>query len=81
MLNSSLVMMKMMFEQRKDLLKYLKAILICGKGNLYQVYLKLKFMREKFNMLDNFNITKYQGNFDPSYSYAFWKPYDNNEKK
>jgi len=34
-----------MFEQRKELLDYFKAILICGKGNLNEVYLTLKFMR------------------------------------
>lgn len=58
-MNSSLRMMRMMFEQRKDLLDYFKAILICGKGNLHDVYLTLKFMREKFNMLNNFNIKNF----------------------
>ena len=26
------------------------------------------------------NILKYQGDFDPNFSYALWKPYDTNHK-
>ena len=80
-MNSSLRMLRTMFEQRKDLLDYFKAILICGKGNLNEVYLTLKFMREKFNMLNNFNIKNFQDDSDERFPYAIWKPYDNSEKK
>lgn len=48
LLNSALVMLRSIFEQRKELIDNFKAILICGKGNLLQVYLTLKFMRGKF---------------------------------
>lgn len=34
LLNSSLSMLKAMFEQRKDLIANFKKVLICGKGNL-----------------------------------------------
>lgn len=36
----------------------------------------MKFMRNKFQMLTNLNIDKYNGNEDSSFSYAIWKPYD-----
>lgn len=32
-------------------------------------------MRNKFQMLTNLNIDKYNGNEDSSFSYALWKPY------
>ena len=38
LLNSSLKMLRMMFEQRKDLIDEFKGLLICGKGNLAKVY-------------------------------------------
>jgi hypothetical protein len=44
-------------------------MLICGKGNLQEVYLTLKFMREKFNMLANSSIKKYQGDADKLFPY------------
>lgn len=69
-------MLRIMFEQRKDLLANFKKMLICGKGNLYEVYLTLKFMREKFNMLSNSNIKHYQGDADKSFPYELKKPYD-----
>ena len=64
LLNSSLVMIRSIFEQRKELLENFKAILICGKGSLLEVYMNLKFMRSKFEMLNNLNILKYNGDFD-----------------
>lgn len=33
-------------------------------------------MRNKFQILTNMNILKYEGNEDPSFSFAIWKPYD-----
>jgi hypothetical protein len=60
LLNSSLMMIRSMFEQRKDVIDNFKSILICGKGNLYEIYDTLKYMRLKFNMLTNINITKYK---------------------
>lgn len=33
-------------------------------------------MRNKFQMLTNANIVKYDGNDDPNFSFAIWKPYD-----
>lgn len=53
-----------------------QTILICSKGNLQEVYVTLKFMRNKFQMLTNLNIENYEDNEDPSFSYALWKPYD-----
>lgn len=76
LLNSSLIMLKTMFEQRKDLIANFKKILICGKGNLEEVYLTLKFMREKFQMLANVNILKYEADSDKSFPYQLKKPYD-----
>lgn len=51
-------------------------MLICGKGNLQEVYLTLKFMRDKFNMLANSSIKKYHGDADKSFPYEIKKPYD-----
>ena len=48
LLNSSLKMLRMMFEQRKDLIDEFKGLLICGKGNLEKVYQTLKYMKDKF---------------------------------
>lgn len=45
LLNSSLRMLRLMFEQRKDLIEQFKGLLICGKGNLWEVYQTLKYMR------------------------------------
>lgn len=75
LLNSSLYMLRIMFEQRKDLLNNFKKVLICSRGNLEEVYLTLKFMREKFNMLANSNIEKYEGDADKSFPYEIKKPY------
>ena len=69
-------MLRGMFEQRKDLLENFKKLLICGKGNLQEVYLTLKFMRAKFIMLTNSSIVNYQGESDKSFTYDIWKPYD-----
>jgi len=51
-------------------------MLICGKGNLNQVYMTLKFMRNKFDILQNHSILKFDGNVNKSFPYAIWKPYD-----
>lgn len=56
LLNSSLRMLRMMFEQRKDLIDQFKGLLICGKGNLEEVYQTLKYMREKFETLATPNV-------------------------
>ena len=45
LLSSSLRMLMMVFEQRKDLIEQFKGILVCGKGNLMEVYMTLKYMR------------------------------------
>ena len=42
-------MLRLMFEQRKDLIDQFRGLLICGKGNLENVYQTLKYMREKFD--------------------------------
>lgn len=55
-------MLRSIFEQRKELLNNFQKILICGKGNLNEVYLTLKFMRNKFQMLTNLNIESYTSN-------------------
>lgn len=57
-----------------------KRILICGKGNLLEVYLTLKYMREKFKMLSNMNIKKYKDEVDPTFPFAFYKVYDSGIK-
>jgi hypothetical protein len=49
-------MLRSIFEQRKQLIDNFQTILICSKGNLQEVYLTLKFMRNKFQMLTNLNI-------------------------
>lgn len=76
LLNSSLNMLRTMFEQRKDLLDSFNRILICGKGNMQEVYITLKFMRAKFKMLTNSNILRYQGDSDKNFSFEIKKPYD-----
>lgn len=59
LLNYSLVMLRGIFEQRRDLLKNMKSMIICGKGNLEEVYVTLKSMRGKFSMLSNRGIVHY----------------------
>ena len=56
LLNSSLVMLRGMFEQRRDLLNSFKSIIICGKGNLFEIFTTIKLMRTKFSMLNMSNI-------------------------
>jgi hypothetical protein len=62
-------MLRIMFEQRKDLLNNFKGVLICGKGNLQEVYTTLKFMREKFNMLAHESIKNYSGDIDKTFPF------------
>ena len=69
-------MLRAMFEQRSDIIESFKNLLICGKGNLSEVYSNLKFIRNKFAMLKNDIIVKYDGNANKSFSYAIFKPYD-----
>ncbi len=69
-------MLRAMFEQRSELIQNFKAMLICGKGNLHQVYHTLQFMRNKFEMLDNSDITKYDALKVKVFPYQIWKPYD-----
>lgn len=65
-----------MFEQRGDLIRSFKQLLICGKGNLNEVYSNLKFMRNKFAMLKNDTIIRFDGVENKSFPYAIFKPYD-----
>ncbi len=76
LLNNSLKMLRAMFEQRSDLIRSFKDLLICGKGNLNEVYSNLKFMRNKFAMLKNDTIIGYDGIENKSFAYAIFKPYD-----
>lgn len=69
-------MLRAMFEQRSDLIRSFKDLLICGKGNLNEVYSNLKFMRNKFAMLKNDTIIGYDGIENKSFAYAIFKPYD-----
>lgn len=73
-------MLRMMFEQRKDLIEQFKGILVCGKGNLMEVYMTLKYMREKFDMLTNQNVLRIQHPRDTEFSYFIDQPYDAMEK-
>ena len=77
LLKNTLIMIKNMFQQRKSLITNLKAIIICGKGNLFQVYKTLKFTRTKFDILSNPEILK---TIDGLFDYKFWKPYDHEVK-
>lgn len=81
LLNASLKMLREMFEQRKDMIDRFKRILICGKGNLGEVYATLKEMRQKFNMLTNLNIDKYKDMSDPTYPFDFFKAFDSGVKE
>jgi hypothetical protein len=81
LLNASLKMAREMFEQRKDMIDKFKRILICGKGNLLEVYMTLKYMRQKFNMLANLNIDKYKDMEDSKFSFAFFKTFDSGVKE
>ena len=80
LLSSSLRMLRLFFEQRKDLIDQFKGILVCGKGNLLEVYMTLKYMREKFEILTNQNILGLKSFQDPDYEYFINKPYDSMEK-
>lgn len=80
LLSSSLRMLKMMFEQRNDLIEQFKGILVCGKGNLLEVYMTLKYMREKFDMLTNPNVLRIENPRDNEFTYFIDQPYDAMEK-
>lgn len=80
LLNAALKMLREMFEQRKDMIEKFNRILICGKGNLFEVYMTLKYMRQKFNMLTNLNIDKYKDMDDPTFPFAFYKVFDSGIK-
>lgn len=80
LLSSSLRMLRFFFEQRKDLIEQFKGILVCGKGNLHEVYMTLKYMREKFEILTNQNIVDLASFQDTNYEYFIKKPYDSLEK-
>lgn len=41
-----------------------------------EVYVTLKFMRNKFKILTNSNILKYSGDSDKNFTYDIKKPYD-----
>jgi hypothetical protein len=69
-------MLRGMYEQRSDIIESYKNLLICGKGNLSEVYSNLKFMRNKFAMLKNDTIVSYDGIANKSFAYAIFKPYD-----
>jgi len=77
LLSSSLRMLRYFFEQRKDLIEQFKGILVCGKGNLLEVYMTLKYMRDKFEILTNQNILDLKSFQDTDYEYFIKKPYDN----
>ena len=68
-------MLRMMFEQRKDLIDEFKGLLICGKGNLDDVYQTLKYMKDKFEMLNNKNIVNTVNPRDPEDQYMIDFPY------
>ena len=76
LLNSSLNMLRAMFEQRSDIIDAYKSLLICGRGNLSEVYMNLKFMRNKFAMLKDDTINKWDGTASKAYAYSIFKPYD-----
>ena len=80
LLSSSLRMLRFFFEQRKDLIEQFKGILVCGKGNLLEVYMTLKYMRDKFEILTNQNILDLKSFQDLGYEYFIKKPYDSMEK-
>lgn len=80
LLSYSIRILRTIFEQRSDLIENFKRILICGKGNLEKVYFTLKYMRSKFETLNDQNILKYEGNEDPHFSYSLWKHFNFIEK-
>jgi hypothetical protein len=69
-------MLRAMFEQRSDIINAYKNLLICGKGNLSVVYFNLKFMRNKFAMLKDETIDKWDGTASKAYAYSIFKPYE-----
>lgn len=76
LINSSLGMLRAMFEQRSDITSAYKNLHICGKGDLREVYINLKFMRNKFTMLENDTIDKWDGVASKAYAYSIFKSYD-----
>jgi len=69
-------MLRAMFEQRSDIIDAYKNLLICGRGDLSEVYKNLKFMRNKFAMLRDETINKWDGAASKAYAYSIFKPYD-----
>lgn len=73
-------MLRSIFEQRKDLIDQFQGILVCGKGNLEEVYKTLKYMREKFEALANPNILKELNEDKKITSYYIQHAYSPQEK-
>lgn len=51
MLNSSMLLLRKIFNQREDLINNFNNVVLCSKGNFYEITTKIREMKYKFNML------------------------------
>ena len=56
LLNSSISLLQKIFTQRLDLIDSFKNVVLCGKGNFYEVNMKIKYIKYKLKMIEDLEI-------------------------
>lgn len=81
MLNSSMLLLRKIFGQREDLINNFNNIVLCAKGNFYDITVKIRQMKQKFNMLRDAEVVNYCESNAKNFQYVLWKPYDQSTKE
>lgn len=81
MLNSSMLLLRKIFGQREDLIQNFNNIVLCSKGNFYDITVKIRKMKQKFNMLREAEIINYCEATAKNFQYSLWRPYDQTIKE
>lgn len=55
-------------------------MVVCGKGNFYEVNMKIKYIKFKLRMIEDPDILNYKYESSKQFSYQLWKPYDHTVK-
>lgn len=80
MLNSSMLLLRKIFNQREDLINNFNNVVLCSKGNFYEITTKIREMKYKFNMLRDPEILNYNEENAKSFPFSIWKVYDQTTK-
>jgi hypothetical protein len=54
---------------------------LCSKGNFYDITVKIRRMKQKFNMLRETEIVNYSEATAKNFQYSLWRPYDQTIKE